>query len=51
VIVVLAVAGSEAEAEMMFVPRGLLAELAGLTVWRLWNILDPEERWGYPRGG
>jgi hypothetical protein len=26
---------------------GLLAELAWLTVWRLRNILDPEERWGY----
>jgi hypothetical protein len=30
---------------------GLLAELAWLTVWRLRNILDPEERWGYHRGG
>ncbi len=31
---------------------GLLAELAGLTVWRLRNILDPETRWGYhSRGG
>jgi hypothetical protein len=29
---------------------GLLAELAWLTVWRLRNILDPEERWGYHRG-
>ena len=28
---------------------GLLAELAWLTVWRLRNILDPEERWGYHR--
>jgi hypothetical protein len=26
---------------------GLLAELAWLTVWRLRNILDPQERWGY----
>lgn len=26
---------------------GLLAELAWLTVWRLRNVLDPEERWGY----
>lgn len=30
---------------------GLMAELAWLTVWRLRNILDPEERWGYHRGG
>ena len=30
---------------------GLLAELAWLTVWRLRNILDPEELWGYHRGG
>ncbi len=30
---------------------GLLAELAWLTVWRLRNVLDPEERWGYHRGG
>jgi hypothetical protein len=30
---------------------GLLAELAWLTVWRLRNILDPEERWGYHRSG
>jgi hypothetical protein len=29
---------------------GLLAEMAWLTVWRLRNILDPEERWGYHRG-
>jgi hypothetical protein len=28
---------------------GLLAELAWLTVWRLRNILDAEERWGYHR--
>jgi hypothetical protein len=28
---------------------GLLAELAWLTVWRLRNILDSEERWGYHR--
>ena len=28
---------------------GLVAELAWLTVWRLRNILDPEERWGYHR--
>jgi hypothetical protein len=28
---------------------GLLAELAGLTVWRLRKILDPQERWGYHR--
>jgi hypothetical protein len=26
---------------------GLLAELAWLTVWRLRNILDAEDRWGY----
>lgn len=25
----------------------LLGELAGLTVWRLTNILDPEVKWGY----
>jgi hypothetical protein len=30
---------------------GLLLELAWLTVWRLRNILDPEERWGYHRSG
>lgn len=35
---------------MRYVP-GLLAELAWLTVWRLRNILDPEERWGYHRRG
>jgi hypothetical protein len=29
---------------------GLLAELAWLTVWRLRNILDAKERWGYHRG-
>jgi hypothetical protein len=28
---------------------GLLLELAWLTVWRLRNILDPEDRWGYHR--
>jgi hypothetical protein len=26
---------------------GLLMELAGLTVWRLRNILDPQVKWGY----
>lgn len=26
---------------------GLLVELAGLTIWRLRNILNPEVRWGY----
>lgn len=26
---------------------GLLAELAWLTVWRLRNILNPEDKWGY----
>jgi hypothetical protein len=26
---------------------GLVEELAGLTVWRLRNVLDPEVRWGY----
>ena len=26
---------------------GLLVELAGLTVWRLRNILNPEVKWGY----
>ena len=25
----------------------LLAELAGLTVWRLQNVLDPQVKWGY----
>jgi hypothetical protein len=30
---------------------GLLIELAWLTVWRLRNILDPEDRWGYHRAG
>jgi len=30
---------------------GLLAELAWLTVWRLRNILNPEDRWGYHRSG
>jgi hypothetical protein len=35
---------------VLYLP-GLLAELAWLTVWRLRNILDPEERWGYHRGG
>jgi len=35
---------------MHYLP-GLLAELAWLTVWRLRNILDPEERWGYHRFG
>jgi hypothetical protein len=29
---------------------GLLTELAWLTVWRLRNILDPGQRWGYHRG-
>jgi hypothetical protein len=29
---------------------GMLAEAAWLTVWRLRNILDPEERWGYHSG-
>jgi len=28
---------------------GLLAELAWLTVWRLRNILNPKDRWGYHR--
>jgi hypothetical protein len=28
---------------------GLLAELAGLTVWRLRNIIDPAVKWGYHR--
>jgi hypothetical protein len=37
-------------AALQYLP-GLLAELAWLTVWRLRNILDPEERWGYHRGG
>lgn len=27
--------------------QGLVGELAGLTVWRLRNILDPEVKWGY----
>lgn len=30
---------------------GLLAELAWLTVWRLRNVLDPQQRWGYHRDG
>lgn len=30
---------------------GLLGELAWLKVWRLRNILDPNERWGYHRQG
>ena len=34
---------------VLYLP-GLLAELAWLTVWRLRNILDPGERWGYHRG-
>ena len=33
-----------------FLP-GLLAESAWLAVWRLRNILDPEERWGYHSPG